>query len=90
VELCQFTDLLIKIDQFLIGKFQGLDSLKNSIPVTIVDIGYKAVHRVDSVERYTSLLLAHRTITSTSHRTCLASCKLHTPHFEVMGVFCHM
>jgi len=59
--------LFIQINQFLIRKLEWLNCLKHCIPVTIVNVRYKTIHRIDSVERYTSLLLSNRNIIHTCH-----------------------
>ena len=49
--------LLIKINECLVGKFEGLDGLKHCVPVAMVDLSHKPFYAVHCVQSHTCLLL---------------------------------
>lgn len=57
VHISSTPHLFIKVYQGLVWQLQGLDGLQDSVPVSAVYIGHKALYTVHSVQRHGGLLL---------------------------------
>lgn len=51
------TNLLIEIDQYVVGQFERLDGQQDRVPVAALDVGDEAVDALHRVERQSCLLL---------------------------------
>lgn len=51
------TNLLVEIDQYVVGQFERLDGQEHRVPVAALDVGDEAVDALHRVERQSGLLL---------------------------------